>query len=405
MKREYVIRPFQGSDEPAVINVWYRSGKATYSFAPTWQTLTPEGAAKFFRESIRARCDVWVGTLHGVIVGYIAMNNSYIDRLYVDPDECRRGLGARFVALARILSPDGLELHTHQENRVARAFYEKHGFRAVKFGTSPPPENVPDVEYHWRPVRRERLEQLTPTYDLIGKGYSAYRRPDPGIEKLIAQQLTGMESVVNVGAGTGSYEPKDRLVIGVEPAITMILQRGKDTAPVVQATASHLPFLADSFDAAIAILTVHHWPDKRAGLSELLRVAKQKVVILTWDPSSEGFWLIQRYFPEIVEIDRPECPTIDQFRELLGKISVTPVPIPHDCCDGFLGAYWRRPEAYLDAGVRAAISVFSKIEDVESRIDQLRDDLRSGAWDQEFGDLRKLTELDIGYRIIASEKR
>jgi hypothetical protein len=106
-----------------------------------------------------------------------------------------------------------------------------------------------------------------------------------------------------------------------------------------------------------------------------------------------------------VEIDRPECPTIDQFRELLGEISVIPVPIPHDCCDGFLGAYWRRPEAYLDAGVRAAISVFSKIEDVEPRIDQLRDDLRSGAWDQEFGDLRKLTELDIGYRIIASEKR
>jgi SAM-dependent methyltransferase len=99
---------------------------------------------------------------------------------------------------------------------------------------------------------------------------SDYRSPDPGIEKLIAQQLTGMESVVNVGAGTGSYEPKDRLVIGVEPAITMILQRGKDTAPVVQATASHLPFLGDSFDAAIAILTVHHWPDKRAGLSELL---------------------------------------------------------------------------------------------------------------------------------------
>jgi GNAT superfamily N-acetyltransferase len=145
------IRPFQQGDEPAVVGVWYRSGQAAYTFLPTWQALTLEVAAKVFREVIRTQCDIWVGTVDEQVVAYLAMKGSYVDRMYVDPSEWRKGWGTRFVALAKNLSPDGLELHTHQENLAARALYEKHGFTAVKFGVSPPPECAPDVEYHWRP--------------------------------------------------------------------------------------------------------------------------------------------------------------------------------------------------------------------------------------------------------------
>ena len=145
------IRPFQEEDEPAIVGVWYRSGQAAYRFLPSWQTLTLDRAGKIFREVIRAQCNIWIGSLDEQIVAYLAMKGSYIDRMYVDPSEWRKGSGARFIAFAKSVSPDGLELHTQQENRAARTFYEKHGFTAVKFGTSPPPESAPDVEYHWRP--------------------------------------------------------------------------------------------------------------------------------------------------------------------------------------------------------------------------------------------------------------
>lgn len=128
------IRPFDEDDEPAVVGVWYRSGRAAYTFLPTWQALTLEVAAKVFREVIRTQCDIWVGTVGEQVVAYLAMNGSYVDRMYVDPSEWRKGWGTRFVALAKSLSPHGLELHTHQENHAARAFYEKHAFTSVKFG-------------------------------------------------------------------------------------------------------------------------------------------------------------------------------------------------------------------------------------------------------------------------------
>ncbi|MFL5804813.1 MAG: GNAT family N-acetyltransferase [Roseiflexaceae bacterium] len=145
------IRPFQDADEPAVAAVWHRSGLAAYSYLPTWQALTIEHARTVFHEVIRAECAIWVGTLDEQIVAYLAINGSYLDRLYVDPSEWRSGWGTRFIDLAKTLSPHGLELHTHQANTAARALYEKHGFKAVAFGTSPPPESAPDVEYHWRP--------------------------------------------------------------------------------------------------------------------------------------------------------------------------------------------------------------------------------------------------------------
>ena len=145
------IRPFEDSDETDVIRVWHRSGRAAYGFLPAWQTFTFELAASIFREVIRPRCAIWVGTLDEQVVAYLALKGSYIDRMYADAKEWRRGWGARFIGLAKELFPEGLELHTHQENYVARSLYEKHGFKAVKFGISPPPECAPDVEYLWRP--------------------------------------------------------------------------------------------------------------------------------------------------------------------------------------------------------------------------------------------------------------
>jgi GNAT superfamily N-acetyltransferase len=146
------IRPFQDQDEAAVIGVWHRSGQTAYRFLPNWRRLTLERAGDIFRERIRPRCNIWVGTRNGQVVAFLAMTGSYIDRMFVDPVEWRKGWGSRLVLLAKTLHPDGLELQTHQKNHAARQLYEKHGFRAVKFGLSPPPESAPDVEYHWRPA-------------------------------------------------------------------------------------------------------------------------------------------------------------------------------------------------------------------------------------------------------------
>ena len=243
-------------------------------------------------------------------------------------------------------------------------------------------------------------------YDAIGLGYREYRRPDPRLAEAIGRALNRNESVVNVGAGAGSYEPSDRPVVAVEPATAMIRQRPAGSAPVVQASASDLPFRDDSFAAALAVLTVHHWQDRTRGLSELARVARRRVVVVTWDPSSSGFWLIEDYFPEIIRMDRRIFPTIRDFRQALGRVEVLPFLIPHDCVDGFLGAYWRRPRAYLDARVRAAISVFAKLgpRQLESGLERLRQDLDAGAWERRHADLLEQTELDLGYRIVIAAR-
>lgn len=151
MEAGHTIRPFAADDAPAVIGVWHRSGRAAYQYLPTWQALTLERAGEVFRAVIEPRCNIWVGTRGGDVVAFLALVGSYIDRMYVDPAEWRKGWGTAFILLAQRLRPAGLELHTHQENHAARALYEKHGFTAVKFGVSPPPESAPDVEYHWRP--------------------------------------------------------------------------------------------------------------------------------------------------------------------------------------------------------------------------------------------------------------
>jgi SAM-dependent methyltransferase len=244
-------------------------------------------------------------------------------------------------------------------------------------------------------------------YDVIGADYRARRRPDPRLASAILRALEGTETVVNVGAGAGSYEPVDRFVVAVEPAMTMIRQRQADSAPVVQAVAAELPFRDDGFAASLAILTVHHWSDWRRGLDELGRVSRRRVVIVTWDPSASGFWLVDDYFPEIVDIDRRLFPTIEDFHRVLGRVEVRTLPIPHDCIDGFLGAYWRRPRAYLDAGVRSAISTFAKLDDVGRDLEglaRLRRDLEDGTWARRHAGLLGRAEADLGYRIVIAAK-
>ena len=251
-----------------------------------------------------------------------------------------------------------------------------------------------------------------PIYDEIGRGYSVTRRDDPRIAAAVRQALGAGRRVVNVGAGTGSYEPADLAVVAVEPSLEMIRQRRIGAAPVVRGVAEALPFGASVFDAAMAVLTMHHWTNRAAGLRELQRVAP-RVVIVTWDPARPAsgargaFWFTAEYLPEIEERDVPRFPSMDELREHLGPVSIEPLPIPADCADGFLGAFWARPEAYLDPAVRRGISTFGMLPAavVERAVARLAEDLRSGAWEERFGALRGAAALDLGYRLVVSGGR
>ena len=241
-------------------------------------------------------------------------------------------------------------------------------------------------------------------YDQIGREYTSTRRPDPRIGAAILTALGSARSVVNVGAGAGAYEPAGRSLVAVEPSRQMIGQRPGGTSPVVQAAAEALPFEAGSFDAALAVLTLHHWSDWRSGLREMRRVAS-RLVIFTFEPSAcARFWLTEAYFPAIVELDRSRCPMIADIARELGTCRVEHIAIPHDCADGFLAAFWRRPEAYLDPGVRARMSGFALLDpDVVARgVARLRSDLESGAWERRFGHLRSLEALDLCYRLVVT---
>jgi SAM-dependent methyltransferase len=242
-----------------------------------------------------------------------------------------------------------------------------------------------------------------PAYDRIGIGYSRYRQPDPRIAARVEVALGSSCSIINIGAGTGSYEPQNRSVVSIEPSLEMLRQRAHGTAIAVRASAEHLPIKDRSHDAAIAILTLHHWSSWQQGLREMQRVACDRVLILTWDPDHDGFWLVQDYFPEILEIDRRVFPPLSALESVLGPIHVHTIPIRADCPDGFLGAYWQRPEAYLDAGARQAISTFSRMADPERGLERLAADLADGSWEKRNGHLSDLSELDIGYRLIVHD--
>jgi SAM-dependent methyltransferase len=245
-----------------------------------------------------------------------------------------------------------------------------------------------------------------PVYDRIGAGYTATRRSDPRIARAIDAALGDARSLANVGAGAGAYEPRDRRVIAVEPSGTMLRQRAAGAASSIQAVAERLPLRSGSVDAALAVLTIHHWTDRVGGLAELRRVARRRVVILTWDPAPGHFWLTTDYFPEIVALDTPRFPSLADLERSLGPIQVVPVPIPHDCEDGFLGAFWRRPEAYLDPVVRGSISGFSQLdpEAVRRGLARLAADLESGRWEARHGKLRAQQSLDVGYRLVVAER-
>jgi len=245
-------------------------------------------------------------------------------------------------------------------------------------------------------------DRMPASYDTIGINYSDLRKPDPRIERVIWNALGSAKTVLNVGAGTGSYEPSDSEVTAVEPSLKMIQQRRASTATVIQGHAEDLPFEDNSFDASMAILTVHHWTDKEKGLKEMRRVTRGPVVILTFDPAHRGFWLAD-YIPELVKLDEVIMPRMADYEEWLGPVEITAVPVPHDCTDGFLYAYWRRPSAYLDPRITAAMSSFSAIGNVSEGLDRLKNDLESGAWKDRHADLLNLNAYDVGYRLVTTK--
>ncbi len=234
----------------------------------------------------------------------------------------------------------------------------------------------------------------------IGIDYARLRRADPRIAARIDDALGDAVSVLNVGAGAGSYEPTERRITSLEPSIEMIRQHPESTR-VIQGQAEALPFADASFDAVMAVLTVHHWSDKAQGLRELRRVSRGPVVILTFDASHGLFWLAD-YLPELVTLDEAIMPPMEFYAQAMGPVSIVPVPIPHDCQDGFLASYWRRPSAYLDPCVRAAISSFHALGDVSAELEQLEADIASGDWAERHAALLDLAELDCGYRLVVS---
>jgi SAM-dependent methyltransferase len=238
-------------------------------------------------------------------------------------------------------------------------------------------------------------------YDIIGVDYAQLRTPDPRIAALIHVALGNARNILNVGAGTGSYEPADRAVTALEPSAAMIRQRPETAAPAIQGRAEDLPFADKSFDAAMAILTVHHWEDQAKGFAEMRRVTRGPIVILTIDPDFRGAWL-NDYVPALVTLDAAIMPRMADYADWLGPVDIAPVPIPHDCTDGFLYAYWRRPHAYLDPRVRQGISSFHFIDGIEACMARLACDLDSGDWARRHADLLDRESCDMGYRLITT---
>lgn len=244
-----------------------------------------------------------------------------------------------------------------------------------------------------------------PVYDTIGVGYSMVRRSDPRIETQLHRGLGDASTILNVGAGTGSYEPTNRAVVAVEPSMEMISQRQHTNARCVRGVAERLPFAAGSFDAAMAILTVHHWNDPVSGLHELRRVTRGPIVVLTFDAHvHDQQWFATEYLPEIVKMDT-HLPTPAAIADILGGGSIEILPVPFDCTDGFGHAWWRRPEAYLDPSVRAGISGIARLDAtvVDPAMERLGDDLESGRWSDAHADLLTLDAIDAGYRIVIAD--
>lgn len=244
-------------------------------------------------------------------------------------------------------------------------------------------------------------------YGLIGAGYARIRQPDPRIAAQFHAAFGDAKTVLNVGAGAGSYEPTDRDVSAVEPSASMRAQRPAQLSPAIDATADHLPFDDDSFDAAMASVTVHQWPNLEAGLGEMRRVTTGPVVILTFDPVPPQHWWIMDYVPELLEVEARRMPAIGRIAAAVGDTAeIRTVLIPNDCIDGFGQAFYGRPERMLDPEVRRAMSAWSFVPEasVEQFEHSLSADLASGAWDEKYGTFRELTEFDGGLRLVIGSR-
>jgi SAM-dependent methyltransferase len=244
-------------------------------------------------------------------------------------------------------------------------------------------------------------------YGDLGRSYSIYRRPDPRIANAIRESLGPARTVLNVGAGAGSYEPPDCDVTPVEPSASMRAQRPPTLAPAIDATAEDLPFPDDSFDAAMATFSVHQWSDLRTGLAEIRRVTRGPVVILTGDPSLiDHFWLVE-YAPEVLEVERQRYPSPEVLATGLGgSVRTANVPIPLDCVDGFNEAYYGRPEFLLNPDARRSCSAWSFVDEtVEERcVRDLAADLESGHWDQRFGELRRQSTFEGSLILVVADR-
>lgn len=242
-------------------------------------------------------------------------------------------------------------------------------------------------------------------FDTIGVGYAPIRQPDARLGSAIDSALGDAETVINVGAGAGSYEPRGKFVIAVDPSATMIRQRSVGSAPAVQGTAEALPLPDRCADAAMALHTVVHWTDLRRGLAEMRRVAR-RVVLLTIDPDvARGLWIVADYVPEMISGHLSRLPAISTLVDQLPGARVVAVPVPSDCTDRFLVALWARPEAYLDAEVRRATSPWHQIpaSASERAVERLKVEIEDGSWDRRYGHLRGLDSLDVGLRLVIAD--
>lgn len=240
-------------------------------------------------------------------------------------------------------------------------------------------------------------------YDQVAEAYQRYRKPDPRIAERIQFHTEGAQKVLNIGAGTGSYEPEDCDMVAVEPSSEMISQRKNAKVELVRGVAEDLPFKDNAFDISMGILTIHHWADIESGLKEMVRVTRNRIILYTWIGYGKDFWL-ENYIPEISGVDLALFPTLNELNRILEGISVETIEVPYDCSDGFMCAYWRRPEAYLNPEARKAISTFSRLPNIQDRLDRLEYDINSGAWRKKHGNLLDKESLDLGYRLVISER-
>ena len=242
-------------------------------------------------------------------------------------------------------------------------------------------------------------------YDDIGVNYSVTRCTDPEIAEQLYSKLQGATRIINIGAGTGSYEPENIELVAVEPSSKMISQRKNGSHRVEQAFAEKLPFENHSFSHAMTVNSMHHWKNRALAFDEINRIATDKFVAISWDPESDPFWLTRDYFPEIYEMDKGIFPGMEELNEHFSEVVITPLKIPADCKDGLLAAFWKRPEAYLSEKVRQSTSPFSKIKNLAEGLRKLEDDIASGAWTNNNHAILNSTSLDVGYRLISARVR